>query len=180
MGILIYIVLAVIVLALCYVAFNYFHVRAMQEGTEEMAEMAGIIRSGASAFMKTEYRTISIVAVLVALLFSLFVEWGSGLTFILGAVMSSCVCILGMRSATYANVRTANKARESLSIGETVKVALAGGSISGLAVQAFGMLGFVLVLIISPVNTETLSLSGHGLIDVGLTGITPCLIRVTT
>ena len=180
MGILIYIVLAVIVLALCYVAFNYFHVRAMKEGTEEMAEMAGIIRSGASAFMKTEYRTISIVAVLVALLFSLFVEWGSGLTFILGAVMSSCVCILGMRSATYANVRTANKARESLSIGETVKVALAGGSISGLAVQAFGMLGFVLVLIISPVNTETLSLSGHGLIDVGLTGITPCLIRVTT
>ena len=180
MGIFIYVVLAVIVLALCYVAFNYFHVRAMKEGTEEMAEMAGIIRSGASAFMKTEYRTISIVAVLVALLFSLFVEWGSGLTFILGAVMSSCVCILGMRSATYANVRTANKARESLSIGETVKVALAGGSISGLAVQAFGMLGFVLVLIISPVNSETLSLSGHGLIDVGLTGITPCLIRVTT
>ena len=180
MGILIYIVLAVIVLALCYVAFNYFHVRAMKEGTEEMAEMAGIIRSGASAFMKTEYRTISIVAVLVALLFSLFVEWGSGLTFILGAVMSSCVCILGMRSATYANVRTANKARESLSIGETVKVALAGGSISGLAVQAFGMLGLVLVLIISPVNAETLTLSGHGLIDVGLSGITPCLIRVTT
>ena len=180
MGILIYIVLAVIVLALCYVAFNYFHVRAMKEGTEEMAEMAGIIRSGASAFMKTEYRTISIVAVLVALLFSLFVEWGSGLTFILGAVMSSCVCILGMRSATYANVRTANKARESLSIGETVKVALAGGSISGLAVHAFGMLGLVLVLIISPVNAETLTLSGHGLIDVGLTGITPCLIRVTT
>lgn len=180
MGILIYIVLAVIVLALCYVAFNYFHVRAMKEGTEEMAEMAGIIRSGASAFMKTEYRTISIVAVLVALLFSLFVEWGSGLTFILGAVMSSCVCILGMRSATYANVRTANKARESLSIGETVKVALAGGSISGLAVQAFGMLGLVLVLIISPVNAETLTLSGHGLIDVGLTGITPCLVRVTT
>ena len=62
--------------------------------------------------------------------------------------MSSCVCVLGMRSATYANVRTANKARESLSIGETVKVALCGGSISGLSVQAFGMLGLVLVLII--------------------------------
>ena len=43
------------------------------------------------------------------------------------------MCVLGMRSATYANVRTANKARQSLSIGETVKVALCGGSISGLA-----------------------------------------------
>ena len=62
--------------------------------------------------------------------------------------MSSCACVIGMRSATYANVRTANKARESLSIGETVKVALCGGSISGLGVQAFGLLGLVCVLFI--------------------------------
>ncbi|WP_289458167.1 sodium/proton-translocating pyrophosphatase, partial [Klebsiella pneumoniae] len=72
--------------------------------------------------------------------FSLFVEVTSGITFLLGAVMSSCACVVGMRSATYANVRTANKARESKSIGETVKVALCGGSISGLSVQAFGLL----------------------------------------
>ena len=52
-----------------------------------------------------------------------------------------------MQSATYANVRTSNKARESLSIGETVKVALCGGSISGLAVQGFGMLGFLAILL---------------------------------
>ena len=65
----------------------------------------------------------------------------------MGAAMSSIVCVLGMTSATYANVRTANKARESLSIGETVKVALCGGSISGLAVQAFGMFGLVSVLL---------------------------------
>lgn len=113
-----------------------------------MAEMAGIIRSGANTFMKTEYKTITIVVVIVALILSLVVEKWSGLTFFVGALMSSCVCILGMRSATYANVRTANKARESRNIGETVKVALCGGSISGLAVQAFGMLGCVAVLLI--------------------------------
>ena len=56
--------------------------------------------------------------------------------------MSSIVCILGMRSATYANVRTANtRPRDAVNVGETVKVALCGGSISGLSVQAFGMLG---------------------------------------
>ena len=113
-----------------------------------MAEIAGIIRSGANTFMKTEYKTITIVVVIVALILSLVVEKWSGLTFFVGALMSSCVCILGMRSATYANVRTANKARESRNIGETVKVALCGGSISGLAVQAFGMLGCVAVLLI--------------------------------
>ena len=142
------IILCVVILALAYIFANYIRIRALREGTPEMAEMAGIIRSGATTFLKTEYRTISVVVLLVAAVFSLLVEATSGLTFILGALMSSCVCILGMRSATYANVRTANKARESLSIGETVKVALCGGSISGLSVQAFGMLGLLLVLII--------------------------------
>ena len=127
-----------------------------------MSEMAKIIRDGASTFMKTEYKTISIVCVIVALVFSLFIEATSGITFLLGAAMSSCVCVLGMRSATYANVRTANKARTSLSIGETVKVALCGGSISGLAVQAFGMLGIVLVsLIFGGIKTDA---TGHGLL----------------
>lgn len=142
------IVLSVIVLTLAYVAFNYVRIRGMSEGTADMAEMAAIIRSGSVTFMKTEYKTISIVVLAVALIFSLFIEKTSGITFIMGAAMSSIVCVLGMRSATYANVRTANRARESLSIGETVKVALCGGSISGLAVQAFGMLGFVAVLVI--------------------------------
>ena len=177
---LIYLVLAVIVLAICYVAFNYVRIKRMPEGTEELKEMAGIIRSGASAFMVTEFKTIAIVVAAIALLFSLFVEKTSGLTFVLGALMSSTVCVLGMRSATFANVRTANKARESKSIGETVKVALCGGSVSGLAVQAFGMLGLVVILMIAPVNGETLTETGHGLVDVGLKGITPCLIRVTT
>ena len=142
------VILAVIVLAIAYIFFNFFRIRRMKEGTPEMAEMAGIIRSGANTFMKTEYKTITIVVVIVALVLSLVVEKWSGLTFFVGALMSSCVCILGMRSATYANVRTANKARESRNIGETVKVALCGGSISGLAVQAFGMLGCVAVLLI--------------------------------
>ena len=140
--------LCVVVVAIAYVFYNYFRIKKMPEGTDDMVEMAGIIRDGASAFIKTEYRSIFIVMAVVAVIFTLFIEKTSGITFIMGGVMSSCVCILGMRSATYANVRTANKARESMSIGETVKVALCGGSISGLAVQAFGMLGMLLILLI--------------------------------
>ena len=157
-----FVVLGVVFLAILYVFYNYFRIRKMGEGTHEMIEMAEIIRSGAATFLKTEYKTISIVVVLVALVFSLFVERTSGITFMMGACMSSIVCILGMRSATYANVRTANRARETRSIGETVKVALCGGSISGLSVQAFGMLGLVLVLILwKGVDPDTM---GTGLI----------------
>ena len=141
------IVLGVVFLALIYVAFNYFRIKKMPEGTPDMIELSGIIRSGAQTFLKTEYKSIAIVVAVVAVIFTLFVEKTSGITFLLGALMSSIVCVLGMQSATYANVRTSNKARESLSIGETVKVALCGGSISGLAVQGFGMLGFLTVLL---------------------------------
>ena len=175
MGIFGYILLGIIVLTLAYVFFNFFRIRKMKEGTAEMSEMAGIIRDGASTFLKTEFKTIAIVVVLVAAIFSLFVEWSSGITFIIGAAMSSAVCVLGMRSATYANVRTANKAKETLSIGETVKVALCGGSISGLSVQAFGMLGLVIVLIICGVSPESTS---SGII--GGLECNPDIMRVST
>ena len=148
MGTLWAIVLGVIILALVYVFFNYRKIKFLKEGTDEMVEMAGIIRSGANTFMKTEYKTIFIVVLVVALIFSLFVEKTSGITLILGAIASSAACVTGMKSATYANVRTSNKARESLSIGETVKVALCGGSVAGLSVQAFGLLGLVAILFI--------------------------------
>jgi K(+)-stimulated pyrophosphate-energized sodium pump len=170
-----YIVLCVVVLAIAYVFYNFFRIKKMNEGTADMVEMAAIIRSGASTFMATEYKTISIVVILLALIFSLFIEKTSGITLLMGALMSSIVCVLGMRSATYANVRTANKARETLSIGETVKVALCGGSISGIAVQAFGMLGMLLVLIIWGIDREA---TGSGFL--ANMECNPSIMRVTT
>ena len=142
------IVLCVTVIAIAYVFWNYARIKKLPEGTAEMSELAGIIRSGAETFLKTEFKYIGIVLVIVAVVFCLVIEKTSGISFLIGGGMSSLVCILGMKSATYANVRTSNKARESLSIGETVKVALCGGSISGLAVQAFGMFGLILVLLL--------------------------------
>ena len=170
-----YIVLCVIVLAVCYILFNFLKVKRMKEGTEEMAEMAGIIRSGATTFLKTEYKTILWVVAAVALIFTLFVEKTSGITFLMGACMSSAVCVLGMRSATYANVRTANKARETKSIGETVKVVLCGGSISGLSVQAFGMLGLILILILWGVEYDAVGTGFLANLECN-----PSIMRITT
>ena len=170
------IVLGVVFLALIYVVFNYFRIKKMPEGTAEMIELSGIIRSGAQTFLKTEFKSIAIVVAVVAVIFTLFVEKTSGITFLIGACMSSIVCILGMQSATYANVRTSNKARESLSIGETVKVALCGGSISGLAVQGFGMLGFLAVLLCFGGIQHDASSSG---LVAGLT-CNPYIMRIST
>lgn len=157
MNLIFSLVLSVIVLSIVYMVFNFFHIKNMKEGTDEMKEMAQIIRDGSTTFIKTEFKMIFIVVGIIALVFSLFIEKSSGLTFILGACMSSIVCIVGMRSATYANVRTANKARETLSVGETVKVALSGGSISGIGVQAFGILGLLITLIAGGMDINAVS-----------------------
>ncbi len=158
-----FVMLGICVLALLYVVYNYVKIKKMQEGTERMVKMSAIIREGAGVFLKKEFTTIGIVVLLIATLLSLFIETFSGLTYVLGALMSSVVCILGMKSATYANVRTANVARESLSIGKTVKVALGGGSISGLSVQALGLIGLLIVVLVSGVGPQTIeNLTGAG------------------
>ena len=142
------IAIAISLLALLLLAVNFRYTMKLSEGTKEMSELAATIRSGANMFLKTEFRMIAIVVAVVAVVFSLFIEKLSGITFIVGACMSSAACLLGMKGATWANVRTTNAARETKSISKTVKVALRGGSISGLAVQAFGLIGLVVILLV--------------------------------
>ncbi len=187
---------AVVAITMLYVAYNYIRIKKMPEGTETMQKMSGIIRDGANVFIKKEFTTIAIVIAILAVLFTLFIEKVSGITFILGAAMSSAVCILGMKSATYANVRTANKARETLNIGETVKVALCGGSISGLSVQAMGLLGLVIIILVSGVGGTTATgftisvgsffktsatyFEGFGLIKINALQTNASVMRITT
>ena len=66
--------LCVVALALAYVAFNYMRIKKMKEGTDEMIEMAGIIRSGADTFIRTEFKTIAIVLVVVALILMILLD----------------------------------------------------------------------------------------------------------
>lgn len=168
--------LIIAIAAIAYVVWNYIEIKKLPEGTDEMKELAGIIRDGANTFTKTEYKTVAIVCVVLALILSLFIEKTAGITFIMGAAMSTIVCVMGMKSATYANVRTSNKARESLSIGQTVQVALRGGSISGLAVQACGLLGLIVVLFIWGIEKE--SVGGGFLTSIG--GVNASLMRIST
>lgn len=169
------IALVVVVLALLFMLFNYHSLKKLAEGANSMIDIAKIIRDGANTFMKSEYKTIIIVVLIIAVVLALFMEKISGLTFMLGACMSSVACLLGMRGATYANVRTANQARKTLSIGATVKVALMGGSISGLSVQAFGLLGLVMIAVFS--GDADFKGSGTGFIPVLSTN--PTIMRLT-
>ncbi|HPX93750.1 MAG TPA: sodium-translocating pyrophosphatase [Bacillota bacterium] len=136
------------VLALGYAAINYYAVKRMDEGTERMQEIAAAIRLGASTFINYEYRVVAIIAAIISVILGILITWQMAVAFIVGAVMSALAGFIGMKIATYSNVRVTNKARESRSLSETLKVAYRGGTVMGLCVGGFALLGILIVYLV--------------------------------
>ncbi len=165
MELLLIVVIFAAVLALSYAAFSFFKVKKMDEGTDRMKEIASAIRIGANAFLSYEIKIIAVVALIVAVLLALLISWQAGLAFVLGAVMSESAGFIGMKIATYANVRVANRARETKNLGETLKVAFRGGSVMGLSVGGFALLGVFVVYIVFGLllgQIDNITASAHG------------------
>lgn len=145
MEFLIIIVAIAVILGIAYAAFNFFSVKKLKEGTEKMEEIAGAIRIGANAFIRYEYKIVAIIGAVIAVCVGVLISWQTAVAFILGALLSASAGWVGMKIATYANVRVANRARESRNLGKTLKVAFKGGSVMGLCVSAFALLGVLIV-----------------------------------
>lgn len=137
-----------VVLSLSYASFNFFSVKNLEEGTPQMQKIAKAIRLGANTFLKREYGVLVWTCAILFALISIFLSFSSGVAFLLGATMSGLAGIVGMRIATYANVRVTNRALETRNIGKTLKVALAGGSVMGLCVSGFALLGLLICYIV--------------------------------
>lgn len=152
---LLILVIVAALLALGYAAFNFIGVKKLDEGTDRMKEIAAAIRVGANAFITYEYKIIAVVVVIIAIAFAAIFtvqygefSWEPSVCFMIGVIMSASAGWVGMKIATYANVRVSNTARNTKSIGSTLKVALKGGSVMGLCVGGFALLGLFLVYII--------------------------------
>lgn len=152
---LLVLVIVAALLALGYAAFNFIGVKKLDEGTDRMKEIAAAIRVGANAFITYEYKIIAVVVVIIAIAFAAIFtvqygefSWEPSVCFMIGVIMSASAGWVGMKIATYANVRVSNTARNTKSIGSTLKVALKGGSVMGLCVGGFALLGLFLVYII--------------------------------
>lgn len=152
---LLILVIVAALLALGYAAFNFIDVKKLDEGTDRMKEIAAAIRVGANAFITYEYKIIAVVVVIIAIAFAAIFtvqygefSWEPSVCFMIGVIMSASAGWVGMKIATYANVRVSNTARNTKNIGSTLKVALKGGSVMGLCVGGFALLGLFLVYII--------------------------------
>ncbi len=145
---LILIVVFAVLLAISFAVLNFYLVRKLKEGNEKMQEIAAAIREGANAFIRYEYKIVAIIGSVIAVVLGIVIAWETGVAFIIGAVMSASAGLVGMKIATYANVRVANRANETRNTGKTLQVAFRGGSVVGLCVAGFALLGIIIVYLI--------------------------------
>ncbi|MBO4440899.1 sodium-translocating pyrophosphatase [bacterium] len=159
---LVYLVLVASVLALGFAFIFYKQMMKEDEGTDLMKKIAAYVRRGAMAYLKQQYKVVTIVFCVLTVIFAVMaifklqngIVWFAFLT---GGFFSGLAGFFGMKTATYASARTANAARKSLNSG--LQVAFRSGAVMGLVVVGLALLDVSLWFIVLN-NTGLLKLVG--------------------
>ena len=132
------------VVALAMAWYFFRQMRKEDEGTPRMIEIAEYVRKGAMAYLRQQYKVVTIVFIVLAVVFAFMAyvlkvqnPWVP-FAFLSGGLFSGLAGFFGMKTATYASARTANAARKSLNSG--LKVAFRSGAVMGLVVVGLGLL----------------------------------------
>lgn len=141
---------SVCALAMAWHFFSYM--MKEDEGSPRMREIAGYIRTGAMAYLKQQYKVVTVVFLVLCAVFA-FMAYGLGVqnpwvpfAFLTGGIFSGLCGFFGMKTATYASARTANAVRKSLDRG--LKIAFRSGAVMGLVVVGLGLLDIALWFIL--------------------------------
>ncbi|QLC49760.1 sodium-translocating pyrophosphatase [Methanolobus zinderi] len=128
-------------ISLLFAGFFARSVLKEEPGSEKMQEIAGAIQEGAMAYLNRQYKTIAVVAVILAVLIFALLEDGSKIAigFLVGAISSAAAGYVGMNVSVRANVRTAHAASKGLQ--KAMSVAFRGGAVTGLAVVGLALMG---------------------------------------
>ena len=149
-----------------FVIWQIRNVMAEDTGDDRMREIAAAIQEGASAFLQREYLYLSIFVVVVAAAIAFFISWQTAVCFVVGAAASAAAGYLGMSIAVQSNVRTAAAASRSLNDG--LRVAFSSGSVMGMAVVSFSIIGLSTLYLIFDGNIAYLTGFGFGASSIAL------------
>ena len=171
---IIYLVLGASILALGFAFFFFKQLMKEDEGTDMMKKIAKHVREGAMAYLKQQYKIVTIVFVVLAIIFSVMAyfklqnNWVP-FAFLTGGFFSGLAGFFGMKTATYASARTANAAKNSLNHG--LRVAFRSGAVMGLVVVGLALLDIALWYIILDTFVEEAD-AAHKLVLITTTMLT--------
>ena len=150
-----YLVIAAAVVSLL-MAFGLYRKNAsIKVEDARMREIAGYIHEGAMAYLKRQYIVMAIFAAVMTVVLLVVLNWQTAVCFVIGALFSVFAGFSGMMSATRANVRTAQKAKEGMPAA--LNVAFSGGAVLGLCVVGLGALGLAVLYLIFDGNNDILT-----------------------
>jgi len=133
----------------------YLKNAAIRVENPRMTEISGYIREGAMAYLKRQYLVMSLFVLVMFLVLALALNFPTAICFTVGALFSILSGFFGMMSATRANVRTAQSAKNGMSAA--LKVAFSGGAVLGLSVVGLGALGLAALYLIFDGNIDTVT-----------------------
>ncbi|MGE5349630.1 MAG: sodium-translocating pyrophosphatase [Actinomycetota bacterium] len=164
------------VLALLFAWIFYRSMKKAPAGNDRMQEIAQYVREGAMAYLKRQYKVVTIVFIVLVLLLSFLAYIGVQnpfvpVAFLTGGFFSGLCGFLGMKTATYASSRTAQGASVSLNNG--LKIAFRSGAVMGLIVVGFGLLDIVIWFLVLNNWVFTPEHMAEGMKWMGLTFVHP-------
>jgi len=148
------IIYGVIVISIIATILLFRFVFKQSKGTKEMQDISEAIKDGAMAFLKRQYKSIALIAIIALVVIVAAVYFGklskgadvamdtaihTGIAFIIGALCSALSGYIGMYMSVNSNIRAAEGARTSLD--KSLQIAFKGGSVTGLAVTTLSLLG---------------------------------------
>ncbi|MBX3054497.1 MAG: sodium-translocating pyrophosphatase [Caldilineaceae bacterium] len=156
----------VALIGVVFVVVQLGRVLGQDAGNQTMQDIAAAIQEGAAAFLRREYTFLAGFVVVVAVIVAVWLDWQTAVSFVLGAFASASAGYLGMFTAVRANVRTAAAAQKSLNDG--LRVAFTSGSIMGMSVVSFSLIGLTVLYFLFDGNISYITGFGFGASSIAL------------
>ena len=161
MSYLTYIIIFVpVILAIIYSIYLILWLKKQSQGSEDMIAISRAIQEGSMAYLNRQYKTVAVVAIVLAAVLWFTLGWLTSIAFLVGGLASAITGYIGMNVAVRANSRTAAAAKKGLA--PALSLAFRAGSVTGLLVTTIGLLAVAGFYYLSGNDVHTLIGLGFG------------------